>query len=94
MGHRFNGMHRIVYNSVNPDLYKPRRKKLPNATLIILLCGSHQQFYRVKLAVDTLNEILKKNISAKLIISGRLDWKNAENVTRKYIDKLGLIYYD
>lgn len=61
----------ILYNAVDTDLFScPVRS--PQSELVLLTAGSHNDAYRLPLALETLSHVLKRKIHARLLIAGRL----------------------
>ncbi len=69
----------VLYNPVDTDFFF----REPNATnqkepIKLLLAGSHQSFYRVRVALEALKLILSEVPSTRLIIAGRCSWERKE----------------
>ena len=61
----------ILYNAVDTDLFScPVRP--PQSELVLLTAGSHNDAYRLPLALETLHRVLKKRRRARLLIVGRM----------------------
>lgn len=81
----------IIYNCVDTNIFSPNKVTIPISPLRLLVMGSHNQSYRVFLALDTLSILLKKGIDSKLRIAGRLLWsKTAKDELEQKIDELNL----
>jgi glycosyltransferase involved in cell wall biosynthesis len=77
----------ILYNPVDTQAFSPSKKHLDMDRLVILIAGSHSQFYRVQTAVQTLSAIIQRHREVKLIIAGRLQWTlNNSEAQRKLYD--------
>jgi glycosyltransferase involved in cell wall biosynthesis len=61
----------ILYNAVDTFKFVPatsRRRK----ELTLLVCGSHNDSYRLPLALDVFETLVKRGLSARLKIAGRM----------------------
>ena len=66
----------VLYNPVDTKKLIPIAHK-PDG-LKILLAGTHNEFYRVRIAIETLKEVLHIIPEAELLIAGPLKWKRNE----------------
>ena len=66
----------ILHNPVDTETFIPVAYK-PDG-LKILLAGTHNEFYRVRTAIETLREVLYLNPEAELLVAGTLKWKRNE----------------
>lgn len=78
----------IIHNSVDTARFTPRPRG--NRPYTLLLCGTQQSSYRVSSALDILYCLRREGLNRKLIIAGRLNWKNSFEDVAKYISRLGL----
>ncbi len=66
----------ILYNPVDTTIFKPDGQAGGRKNgLHLLLAGSHQKYYRVKVAVEALRFVLRKVPEARLCIAGRCCWE-------------------
>jgi len=65
--------HSILYNAVDTSFFTPA-KTYPEG-FRLLLAGSHNQFYRIKVALETLEKVRHSIKDAKLIIAGGYLWR-------------------
>jgi len=86
----YKGNWKIIYNPVDIKKFYFIKKSYKEKPLKLLICGSHRAFYRIKLALLTLYEINKVDDDVRLLIAGRLDWKNAIKETDSLIEELKL----
>ena len=68
--------HMILHNAVDTSFFIP--SKISSEGFRLLLAGSHHHFYRVRVALETLEKIRRSNKEAKLIIAGRYLWRQNE----------------
>jgi glycosyltransferase involved in cell wall biosynthesis len=68
--------HSILYNSVDTSFFTPAQ--IYPEGFRLLLAGSHNQFYRIRAAFETLLKIRHYIGEAKLIIAGRYLWRESE----------------
>jgi len=80
--------HEILYNPVDTSFFRPASgQRLRKAPIIMLLAGSHWSPYRVRVALETLEKIRRKNDRVCLQISGRFCWLKNEQDARDDILK-------
>jgi len=63
----------VLHNAVDTQVLIPPESKPAGVNL--LLAGSHNEFYRIRTALDTLACVLKKVPEATLTIAGRFNWR-------------------
>lgn len=81
----------ILYNCVDIETFAPDSEPLPTKPWILLTAGSHQQPERIICALEALAILAKKrNKEVRLILAGRLDWKNAQHDVNRAIYRLGI----
>lgn len=80
----------IIYNYVDTQLFVPAQKKIQNKQPVLLLAGSQQAGYRVETALKVIKVLFDSSIHCRLIIAGKLEWKDAEAETRKMISDFQL----
>ena len=69
----------VLYNPVDTDVFTPGPKKQSHDGPILLVAGSHHTFSRVQIPIDVLSELDSKWPSARLVIAGRLRWRESES---------------
>jgi len=83
---------KILYNPVDTRVFVPPDKK--PAGLRILLAGSHQHFYRVKIAIEMLAQLRAHFPQAVLTVAGRYSWKKPDgecvSEARSWAESLGV----
>lgn len=87
---KFDGPSSVIYNSVNTDIFIPKRHSISKTPVKLLTIGSHEQLYRVLKAIETLSALREKGVNAELNIAGRLTWKGAEEEVIGVIDSMKL----
>ncbi|MCI5157604.1 MAG: hypothetical protein D3906_04045, partial [Candidatus Electrothrix sp. AUS1_2] len=70
---KYQGPSTILYNPVDTSVFRPAGSK-PSG-LKILLAGTHNERYRVEIALESFKQILVQLPEAELIIAGPLRWK-------------------
>ncbi|KJS01686.1 MAG: hypothetical protein VR65_08020 [Desulfobulbaceae bacterium BRH_c16a] len=73
----------ILHNPVDVQFFLPAKKPARPTKPVLLMAGSHGFFYRISSAVQVLSSLKKLGIEAKLMIYGRLAWKNDAEECRK-----------
>lgn len=80
-----------IYNCVDTEIFTPSQEPIPDRPWILLAAGSHKQPERVICALETLSILRnKRNKDIRLILAGRLDWKNAMLDVQHAIHRLGI----
>jgi glycosyltransferase involved in cell wall biosynthesis len=74
---------KILYNPVDTDRFRPAEKKPAAGTLVLLAAGSHWQSYRVTAAVETLALLRERGREARLLVAGRLLWKDTADAVKE-----------
>lgn len=72
------GPSEVLYNPVDTDVFTPAANKRDDDGPVLLAAGSHHAFSRVQIPIDVLSALAKKWPSARLIIAGRLRWRECE----------------
>ena len=72
----FNGPSEILYNAVDTDLFRPFPTDRPTRDLTLLIAGSHNDAYRIPLALKTLSRVIKTGRRTRLIIAGQIGEEN------------------
>ncbi len=80
------GPFEILHNPVDTEVFIPLARK-PDG-LKILLAGTHNEFYRVRIAIETLKEVLHIIPDAELIVAGPLKWKRNEMESQAELEGL------
>jgi glycosyltransferase involved in cell wall biosynthesis len=68
------GAWEVLYNPVDTNYFRPSSNS-PGG-LVMLSTGTAMNFYRFECAVRTLAELDRRGVNAKLIVAGRLTWKD------------------
>jgi glycosyltransferase involved in cell wall biosynthesis len=70
------GTSEILYNPVDTTVFTPAEPPLPQSSdLVLLLAGTQYQYYRLEVALQTLAQLTRLGIKARLLITGKLSWK-------------------
>ncbi|WP_417910086.1 glycosyltransferase family 4 protein [Candidatus Electronema sp. PJ] len=84
----------ILYNPVDTCLFSPALPSVSDDAIILLLSGSHWTQYRVKTALETLQQVRQVNQKIILKIAGRFCWDadkhQAEQEVQEYARQLGV----
>ena len=59
---------------------------MPPDRLTLLVCGSHNDYYRLPLAFDVFENLLKRNLSVQLKIAGRMS-PETERMLRERVER-------
>jgi len=82
------GPSEVLYNAVDT------RRFIPPATALsgfrILLAGSHNQFYRVETAINTLAIVRRTIPEARLVLAGRYQWTDQEQLALSQVREVAL----
>lgn len=70
---KYQGQSIILYNPVDTSVFRPAEAK-PSGWKV-LLAGTHNERYRIRIALETFRQILFHHPEAELIIAGPLRWK-------------------
>lgn len=88
----FKGPHSILYNPVDTTIFSPSGSE-PDGYKI-LIAGTHNEWYRVRVALESFKELVEHIPEAELIICGPLRWSANESVARsetaQYCRKLSI----
>jgi len=80
------GQFEILHNPVDTEVFIPIARK-PNGHKI-LLAGTHNERYRVRIAIETLKEVLHIIPEAELLIAGPLKWQRNELESQTELESL------
>jgi glycosyltransferase involved in cell wall biosynthesis len=73
----------VLHNAVDTSVFSPAKRDPAPGELVLIIAGSHQTFYRVKVAMDTLALVIRNIPQARMIIAGRYMWKPDEQEALK-----------
>ena len=82
------GSYEILYNAVDTNSFRPGKDRLGKIP-ILLSAGSHNDAYRLPLALDTMKTLLKQGQQVEMIIAGRMS-KDIMKKTNKLACEYGL----
>ena len=72
----------ILYNSIDTTKFSPGNKA-DDLPLTLLLAGSQDKSYRVRVALKVLERVARHHAGVRLIITGRLGWMRRTEESRK-----------
>lgn len=79
----------ILFNAVDTSRFCPRDGKTssnqPLHPLRLLVMGTHQQAYRVRIPLEALAALRKEGLEATLTIAGGMTWPNADRDLPEWI---------
>ena len=90
------GAFEILHNPVDTGIFKPDPQQAArhDEAVNLLLAGSHQSYYRVRVAVEALQLVLREFPRARLIVAGRCCWERDEEQAlariKRLVSELGL----
>jgi len=70
---------KILYNPVDTSFFRPDERQEPGQAPRLLLAGSHHFRYRVVSALEAVAVLKQRQMSARLLLAGRLKWLADEN---------------
>jgi glycosyltransferase involved in cell wall biosynthesis len=80
----------VLYNPVDTTFFHPAPSGLPPSPVRLLLAGSHNHFYRVQVAIDTVRRLRATGFDTKLEIAGHCRWTanaaSAVEQVRQYVE--------
>ncbi|MBW1699408.1 MAG: glycosyltransferase family 4 protein [Deltaproteobacteria bacterium] len=83
----------ILYNPVDTRFFTPTSHRPER--LRLLLSGSHQHFYRVRVAIEMMAHLKRRIPDAGLTVAGRYTWKKSKREcieeARRFAGELGVI---
>jgi len=68
-----SGPAEILYNPVDTDLFRPSRVRARKEELVLLSAGSHNDAYRLSLALDTLKVLRRRGMNVRLLVAGNVE---------------------
>ena len=84
----------VLQNPVDTSVFSPAELDPAPGELVLITAGSHQSFYRIQVAMDTLALVIRTIPRARLIIAGRYMWRSDEQEAlkeaRQYAQQSGL----
>jgi glycosyltransferase involved in cell wall biosynthesis len=84
----------ILYNPVDTANFRPPAQRPAINPLVLLSAGSANSFYRFEAAVQTLDQLRRQGIKARLMVAGRLAWRedpaHSLDEARRLVQALGL----
>ena len=64
----------ILYNTVDTAVFTPSDRVRDAAAPILVLAGTHETWYRVRTALETLAHVRRARLAARLLVVGPLTW--------------------
>lgn len=71
------GPSEVLYNPVDTKVFAPAARRPEAPTLLV--AGTHQHWYRVSVAVETLARLSNRYPDARLIVAGKYIWGKSES---------------
>ncbi len=87
LGERKTGWE-ILYNPVDTKIFTPAASDLDSRHVVLLVSGSHSQFYRIETALRTLALLIKQRTDVRLLIAGRFNWTSDNEEARHQVWRL------
>jgi glycosyltransferase involved in cell wall biosynthesis len=80
----------VLYNPVDTEIFRPAASGAANGERCVnlLVAGSHQRFYRLRVAVEAFRHVLKDLPEARLIVAGRCSWQENQAAAFKQVKSL------
>lgn len=75
------GTAEILYNAVDTGTFAPAAVKEPRRALVLLLAGSHNFFYRIRVAMEVLAILRHQREDARMVVAGRCCWRSTEEAS-------------
>jgi glycosyltransferase involved in cell wall biosynthesis len=69
----------ILYNPVDTKIFTPVASNPDSQHLVLLVSGSHNQFYRIETALRTVALLMKQRKDVRLLIAGRFNWASDDD---------------
>lgn len=76
----------VLHNAVDTAFFTPSETIKHPDMLTLLVCGSHNDYYRLPLAFDVFENLLKRNLSVHLKIAGRMSHE-AERMLKERVER-------
>jgi glycosyltransferase involved in cell wall biosynthesis len=70
-----DGPSSVLLNPVDTAVFTPAEGDPAPGALVLLLAGTHEAFYRVRSAIETLARLRAGRRDARLIVAGRCAWR-------------------
>ncbi len=80
----------ILWNPVDLAHFSPAKEPPSGESWQLLAMGTSHAFYRVKAAIDCLEELVLRGRAVRLTLAGELRWRGGEEETREYLNALGM----
>ena len=77
----------VLWNPVDIQAFSPAENAPPSHVWQLLAMGTNHSFYRVKSSLETLAELMRRGISARLTIAGEMRWKDGDREVAEFIDR-------
>jgi hypothetical protein len=68
----------VQWNPVDTRHFSPSAQAPPTNVWQLLAMGTNHSFYRVRASLETLRELLRRGISARLTIAGEMRWPEGD----------------
>lgn len=77
----------VLWNPVDVQAFSPAASVPPPHVWQLLAMGTNHSFYRVKSSLETLAELMRRGISARLTIAGEMRWKDGDREVDEFIER-------
>jgi len=78
----------ILYNAVDTHVFTPNQSDPDPHHLVLLLAGSHNQYYRIETALQTLAFLTRQRSDVRLVITGRIKKDSNKASIYRMVSKL------
>jgi len=82
-----SGQCEVLYNPVDTKAFSPGSSRALSGDPVLLTAGSHHSFRHVQIAMDVLRELTRTHPFTRLLIAGRLRWKEPEELALKELQE-------
>jgi glycosyltransferase involved in cell wall biosynthesis len=89
-----DGPGEILYNAVDTRFFIPAKTDPDPNHLVLLLGGNQYEYYRLEVALQTLDLVARERADVRLLIAGRLNWirdeAEASHTVHQLMDRLNI----
>lgn len=75
------GTAEILYNAIDTGTFAPAAESELRQGLVLLLSGSHNFFYRIRVAMEVLAILRLQRENVRMVIAGRCCWRSTEEAS-------------
>jgi glycosyltransferase involved in cell wall biosynthesis len=77
----------VLWNPVDTRHFAPTEGAPPTNVWQLLAMGTNHSFYRVRASLETLRELLRRGISARLTIAGEMRWPEGDREVAEFLER-------